>query len=298
MTVKIATAPCSWGVWYADGSPSGVPWNIFLDQAKEAGYKAFELGPLGYLPTDTSALRREIDKRGLELSAGTVCYDFSVYKNFSDFKENIDILCKTLKEFNASYIVAMDGSDVGQFSEKKADYTENNYKKYFQMFKDLGEYTLAKYSIETVFHPHAVTVIETEKEIEDMLKYTNLNLAFDTGHHACVNGKPENKDESVIKFMRKHKEKIKYLHFKNVDWKIYKKLIDEKLGINWGFDNYLMCDLEDGSIDFVELKKFLDEINFNGIAVIEQDIPKADGGKCAFEGAKRNLKYLKQIKMI
>lgn len=47
--VKIATAPCSWGVWYADGTPSGTPYKVFLDQAAEAGYKALELGPDGYL---------------------------------------------------------------------------------------------------------------------------------------------------------------------------------------------------------------------------------------------------------
>ena len=36
MAVKIATAPCSWGVWYADGTPSGTPAQLFLDQARQA----------------------------------------------------------------------------------------------------------------------------------------------------------------------------------------------------------------------------------------------------------------------
>ena len=71
--VKIATAPCSWGVWYADGTPSGTPWELFLDQAAEAGYQALELGPDGYLPTDEGRLREELERRGLSVCAGTAC---------------------------------------------------------------------------------------------------------------------------------------------------------------------------------------------------------------------------------
>ena len=74
--VTIATAPCSWGVWYADGTPSGTPWNIFLDQAAAAGYRALELGPDGYLPTDEAVLREELTRRGLEVCSGTCCSQF------------------------------------------------------------------------------------------------------------------------------------------------------------------------------------------------------------------------------
>ena len=38
MKIQIATAPCSWGVFYADGGTSGVPYEVFLQQAAEAGW--------------------------------------------------------------------------------------------------------------------------------------------------------------------------------------------------------------------------------------------------------------------
>ena len=47
MEIRIATAPCSWGVFYADGGTSGVPWPVFLQQAAQAGYTEIELGPEG-----------------------------------------------------------------------------------------------------------------------------------------------------------------------------------------------------------------------------------------------------------
>ena len=297
MNVKIATAPCAWGVWYADGTPSKTPWELFLDQAQNAGYKALELGPDGYLPTDLGKLKEELSKRDLSVCAGTVCYAFDQYNKFADFKDKIDNLCKRLTALDAKYLVTMDESNVGDLSQNKIGYTANDYKKYLDMFNDLGKYTKDSYGIEVVYHPHAVSIIETEQEIKDLMNYTGLNLAFDTGHHACVNGVPEMNEKSAINFMKQYAEKIKYLHFKNVNLDVHKKVNAEKLGINWGFDNDLMCDLKDGTINFENLCDVLREMNYDGIAVIEQDMPKADNAY-AYAAAKRNLEYLKSIKMI
>ena len=61
MEIRIATAPCSWGVFYADGGTSGVPCETFLRQAAEAGYSEIELGPEGYLPEDGALLREALE---------------------------------------------------------------------------------------------------------------------------------------------------------------------------------------------------------------------------------------------
>ena len=104
LQVTIGTAPCSWGVWWPDGTPSGTPYNVFLDQAAEAGYKALELGPVGYLPTDIGQLRDELASRGLSICGGTACYDFLKAASFADVRADVDELCKRLL---ASVIVYM-----------------------------------------------------------------------------------------------------------------------------------------------------------------------------------------------
>ena len=58
----LGSAPDSWGVWYAD-DPVQTPWRRFLDEVSQAGYTRIELGPYGYLPTDPSQLREELDNR-------------------------------------------------------------------------------------------------------------------------------------------------------------------------------------------------------------------------------------------
>ena len=51
----IGTAPDSWGVWFPDDLKQ-TPWERFLDEVAESGYKWIELGPYGYLPTEPARL--------------------------------------------------------------------------------------------------------------------------------------------------------------------------------------------------------------------------------------------------
>ena len=295
--VTIATAPCSWGVWYADGTPSGTPWNVFLDQAAAAGYKALELGPDGYLPTDEDVLREELTRRGLDVCSGTCCYQFDRYASFDDFRAPIDALCKRLVAFGAKYLVAMDESDVGLYSEKKADFQAEVWNNFLEKIRLMGEFTKNEYGVEVVYHPHIKTMIETEAEIERLMDYTGLRLCFDTGHHAYVNGNGERGETSAIDFMKKYADKMAYLHFKNVDFDVFRTVREQNLDSDTAFDRDVMCDLRDGIIDFNALRDTIEAIGFEGIGVIEQDMPRATTEQ-AFAAARRNLDYLREIHLI
>ena len=71
MDIRIATCPCSWGVWNSDGGPAYVPYETFLQQASECGYQEIELGPDGYLPMESDTLKSELRKYRLNVCAGT-----------------------------------------------------------------------------------------------------------------------------------------------------------------------------------------------------------------------------------
>lgn len=295
--VKIATAPCSWGVWYADGTPSGTPYDVFLDQAAEAGYKALELGPDGYLPTDEGKLREALQKRGLEVCAGTACYQFDKEASFDSFRPRVEALCKRLSAFGAKYLVTMDESDVGDYSEKKESLSAGEWNAFLTKIDAMGKFTKNEFGIDVVYHPHVKTMIETEDEIIRLMDFTGLDLCFDTGHHAYANGDGARGETSAINFMRRFKERIAYLHFKNVSYDVLQKTRAEHLTSDEAFDIDVMCDLEDGIIDYQALKSVIDEIGFDGIGVIEQDMPRATTAE-AFAAAKRNLEYLRALHII
>jgi len=295
--ITIATAPCSWGVWYADGSPADTPWSVFLDQAAEAGYESLELGPEGYLPVEAERLRQELAARKLSVCAGTACYPFVEHRTLGELRAPLDGLCRRIAALGGRYLVTMDGSDVGPHSSRKRDYGAETWDRSLALIREMGRYTRDAYGIETVFHPHVKTLIEGEEEILRLFDTSDLNLCFDTGHHAYANGGAERGGEEVLRFIRNHADRIKYLHFKNVEGKIKRQVEEEGLDSDSAFDRGVMCALEEGIIDFRELKRVLEEIRFRGIGVIETDVPKSGAGG-AFALARRNLEYLRHIGMI
>ena len=112
--VTIGTAPCSWGVWWPDGTPSRTPYNVFLDQAAQAGYKTLELGPVGYLPTDVEQLRDELDmaeahKEKCQARMLEICE-----REFPEELKRLQTI-PGIKERAATSLIAEIGTDMNKF---------------------------------------------------------------------------------------------------------------------------------------------------------------------------------------
>ncbi len=69
--LKIANAPCSWGVIENVAGERGGYARV-LDEMHATGYLGTELGDWGFMPTDPSTLRRELAARELQLLASWV----------------------------------------------------------------------------------------------------------------------------------------------------------------------------------------------------------------------------------
>ena len=64
--VRIANAPCSWGVIEGIEGETGGYVRV-IDEMQATGYAGTELGDWGFMPTDPDALGAELDARGLAL---------------------------------------------------------------------------------------------------------------------------------------------------------------------------------------------------------------------------------------
>ena len=296
MNIQIATAPCSWGVYYVDGGPSGVPFETFLQQAAEAGYTELELGPDGYLPEDVNLLREKLAQYRLHVCAGTATIPFGrlTEKECGIFVEK---LAGRLAQLGVSKMVVIDGTLYQNGWAEKSQWDRGMWDHVYHAIQAVNEYLLQKFNIQMVFHPHAGTAIEYTDEIDRMLSGGDIHLCFDTGHHAYCNGGTERGDLSALTFIKDHMKYVTYLHFKNVDGAVKKEAQKCNWSVSEAFEKQVMCDLENGIIDFCDLRDLLKEIGYSGVAVIEQDIISKTGAY-AYEAAKRNLQYLKNIGMI
>src|SRR5690348_7954787 len=75
--IKIANAPCSWGVLEFDLPGEALGFAQVLDEIRDTGYTGTELGDWGFMPSEPSELRDELDKRGLDMVGAFVQVAFS-----------------------------------------------------------------------------------------------------------------------------------------------------------------------------------------------------------------------------
>ena len=290
MSIRVGTAPDSWGIWFPN-DPKQISWQKCLDEMKEAGYKTLELGPWGYLPTDPITLKEELSKRGLELIATTLMIDIVFINNLQPIYDTLDEILSLQHHFSsAKYLVLIDGMYTDLFTGNLIAKKELNNDEWNQMIdniKKIVDYVKARSDIQVVFHPHAETHIETEEEIERLLRDVDIDLCFDTGHHMYSGGDP-------ITFIQKHKNRIKYLHLKDCNKSIQEKTKENKWAFAQSVQFGVMCDPESGDIDFVQLTKILESIGYKGEAVVEQDMYPAPADT-PFKIAKQTLNYLKKI---
>src|SRR5437868_4694435 len=108
MRVKLANSPDSWGVWFPS-EPRQVPWQRYLDEVCEAGYTGTELGPYGYLPTNSEQLRTELSARGLQLTGGFVMLPLEDAANYDRIASETMKIADLVASAGAGFLVLIDG---------------------------------------------------------------------------------------------------------------------------------------------------------------------------------------------
>ena len=124
---------------------------------------------------------------------------------------------------------------------------------------------VAKHGLIGTFHPHVDCHVQTEEQIEALLRDTDVQLCFDTGHHVYGGGEP-------ISFYEKHADRIPYIHIKDCDLAVKAKMDAEKWSFAKAVTEDIMVEPGKGSIDFAKLHKVMEEKNYDGWVVVEQDL--------------------------
>ena len=292
MEIKIGSAPDSWGVWFAEDEKQ-IPWDRFLDEIQEAGYEWTELGPYGYLPTDLSILQKELEQRHLSVTSGFVMAPMDDPDSRPELERQLLGAGELLATLGAEFLVLIDDTYSDPWtgamrSPKQLD--EDAWQRLIETAHYVGEIASSRFGLRLVFHPHAETHVEDEDQIERFLSQTDpelVALAFDTGHHAYRGGEP-------IAFMRKHHDRIPYLHLKSVDSEVVQKVEVEEITFGPAVGLGIFCEPALGSVDFIALRKVLKEVKFSGFAIVEQDMYPAPFDK-PLPIARRTREYLRGI---
>lgn len=292
MHIQIATAPVSWGVLMKD-TPNVLPYNVVLDQIKEAGYSGTELGPYGYLPFDIPKLRDELDSRGLKLISAFTIFNFlQGEKDERVYREALET-AHVLAAMGCEYMVLSDALFVVENRARRAgrvrredslravdwDQAAKNVDGFARMIHE-------EYGMRCVVHPHVGGYLEADFEIDALLERTDqVGLCFDMAHIAYGGGDP-------VAVLAKWRDRTWYMHIKECDSRVRQQINAREGDYFAGVEAGVFPALGKGTIDWHAINQILHEMNYDGWGTVEQDILPGMGIN-ALESAKHNRAFLR-----
>lgn len=298
--IKIANAPCSWGAleFDLDEKSEEIGFEQVLDEIKETGYIGTELGDWGFMPTTPSLLRREIDKRNLELLGAFVPVALA---DITKHEEGMAAALKVaelmyLADYKNAFIVLADNN--GSVTERtqnagritpKMGLSEAQWQLYAQGVEKIAKAVKDSFGIRTVFHHHCAGYIETPQEIDKLLKLTNpklVGLCLDMGHYAFGGGDP-------VIALKQYANRIWHVHFKDFNPQAAKASAEAKGDYFDAIKRGVFCELGKGVVDFKTIVSLLNEQGYDDWIVVEQDILSGMGNPkmCA----QSNRDYIKTL---
>jgi inosose dehydratase len=298
MHINVATGPVSWGVLMKD-TPNVPPWPQVLDEMQIAGYTGTELGPYGYLPLDKERLRDELGSRGLTLSSAfTIVNLLDPQARAQEYEEAITT-ARFLSQMGCEWIVLSDGLFVVENRAKRAGrirpedgLSAAQWKQFVANTHAFARRMQDEFGLKTVYHPHVGAWVESRDEIERFLSDTDADLVgfcLDTAHTTYGGHDP-------VEIARNWGPRIRYLHIKECSKPILETVLAREGDYYDGVISGVFPELGKGSVDFPVLLDVLQGMDFNGWAIVEQDI-LPDTGADALASAKANREYLRRIGM-
>lgn len=271
----LGTAPDSWGVWNPSGDPLQVPWERYLDEAVQAGYRYSELGPFGYLPTDPGIVRDAYASRGLTLTGGTV--EVALHRGgdaLDAAKRACDEVMAVLAPNGARHLVILPASYTdfdGNLTESPT-LADDQWTALNSGMSELGRYVTEKHDAILVFHSHGDSHVGAQEDIERFLDGTDpevVQLCLDTGHVAYCGA-------DNLKIVRDYPDRIGYVHLKQVDPAIRARVRDEHLGLAPAVRLGAMVEPPLGEPDMPPLLAALAALDRELFCIVEQDMYPCD----------------------
>ena len=296
--IRVANAPCSWGILEFGGDAQPAGYATVLDEIRDTGYAGTELGDWGFMPTDPARLGQEVASRGLQLIAAFVPVALA---DPAAHAAGIATAVRTARLLRASgatdaMIVLSDDNASVPVRERHAGritealgLTDQQWAVFADGADQVARAVRDQTGLRTVFHPHCGGYVETEAEIDALLSRTSpttLGLCLDTGHLVYAGGDP-------LSVMARHASRVWHVHFKDCHPQIAAAARANELGYLAAVRSKLFCELGAGAVDFAGVLAALHALHYDGWIVVEQDVFPGLGSPA--ESARRNRMFLEAL---
>lgn len=296
--IRVANAPCSWGILEFDRSTPAASYTQVLDQIHQSGYAGTELGDWGFMPTDPGRLRQEMARRNLRLVGGFVPVPLADPATHADGVNTAVRTARLLRDAGGFDAVVVLSDDNGRIEERERcagrirpeqGLSPQQWATFADGAMRVARAVREEAGLRTVFHEHCGGYIETEAEIDELMARTDptlLGLCLDTGHIAYGGGDP-------LKVLERHAGRVWHVHFKDCDPAVATTARTTNLGYLSAVRSRLFCELGAGGVDFGQVVEALKRHGYDGWIVVEQDVFPGYGTPA--ESARRSRQYLRTL---
>ena len=265
MKAKLGIAPIAW--WNDDLAElsDDVSLEECLRQASVAGFTGMETGRR--FPMDMSELGPILKKYGMSVCGGWfsgLLLDGSIEVE----KERVGEQLAFFKAAHAPCIVygetarSVQGIKSAPLASKPK-LSEAEIAAYGRKISDFSDWCSGQ-GMPISYHHHMAAAIETEGELDLLMKHSTVPLLFDAGHMAFAGG-------DVLRVLDKHHKRITHVHTKD----IRQQVVD---GLDRGKESFLDAVVKgaftvpgDGSLDFESIVKTCAKHGYEGWFVVEAE---------------------------
>jgi inosose dehydratase len=279
-----------------------------LDELAQTGYQGTELGDWGYMPTDPSALHEELAKRSLALVGAFVPVALKHPAAHTDGEAKALRTARLMAEVYAQagfdakpFLVLADDNGTDPVRTANAGraqpilaLSDAQWSTFAQGADRIAAKVKAETGLPTVFHHHCAGFVETPDEVGQLLDRTDpelLGLVFDTGHFTFGSGRYNG--TSALEGLERFGERIWYVHLKDCQ----PGIAEEARAKGWDYftavRHGVFCELGRGCVDFPAVLDWLQQREYSGWVLVEQDVLPGLGSPK--ESALRNRRYLRSI---
>ncbi|MGH3733724.1 MAG: sugar phosphate isomerase/epimerase family protein [Acidimicrobiales bacterium] len=278
MKLTIANAPISYGAFELTvGIDPNVPKAEFvLDEVASAGYGGIDLGPVGYLGNGP-VLAERLASRNLGLAGAYLEFPFTdpialerLYPELDAMLDTFDAVRDVVPGPSPRPTIADASSDSrrllpGQSQVNRAIGLDKDAWSAFALgLKSVLERCRDR-GYEPTFHPETGTFVEAPWEIEKVLEISDVGLCLETGHIFVCGGDP-------LEILRGAPERVNHVHLKDAMRSRMDAVIADGEPTPAIWSREVFCALGEGDVNLDGVLKELEQLNFEGWLVIEQDI--------------------------
>lgn len=290
MNTIVAGAPVSFGVFELtpEGAETVTP-DAMLETLQASDYRGIDLGPVGFLGRGDE-LRQRLDRFGLDLAGGWVQLPFSDDEAFAaslpELQDALGLFSEAA-ERSPSLLPLPTLADAGSPRRQAAPgrgadtdpLTDDGWLRFVENISCAAEIVRSS-GFEPTFHHHAGTFIESPGEVDRFLELTDIDLTLDTGHLLIAGGDP-------VDAVRRWGNRVNHLHLKDVDLTVLRRVIAEGGGMAEVWSSGAFVALGEGDIDIPSVMQAMQDREFAGWIVVEQDVLNGPGVSIADFAAQR-----------